>query len=213
MDDTRVDRPFDVDGEGEAPPLREEAPSQETVTEGEAKAPEGGGEGVDERAALEAKLRETEERLLRIAADFENFRKRMEREKQEYIRFANERLLRDLLPVVDDLKRALDFARKSRGENAIVSGIEIVYQGMLKVFERYGLVPVESQGRPFDPTIHEAVQTVEREDVEPGLVVEEHQTGFLLNGRVLRPALVTVSAAPEQTSPGMPIPPSEEQGE
>ncbi len=145
---------------------------------------------------------------MRVAADFENYRRRIEREKQEYVKFAHERILRDLLPIVDNLRRAMDHARAARESPVLLSGVELVTQEFEKVLERYGVTPIDALGRPFDPMVHEALQTVEVEDSQPGLVVEEIQRGYVLNGRVLRPALVSVSASPEQTSPGtrLPIP-------
>lgn len=168
-------------------------------------------EGAGSREAeLEARLRETQERLLRMAADFENYRKRIEREKQEYVKFAHERLLRDLLPVLDNLMRARQHARDARESPVLLSGLELVVGEFQKVLERYGVTGIESVGQPFDPNVHEALQTVEVEDAEPGRVVEEVQRGYLLHGRVLRPALVSVSTAPEQTAPGIRLPVSEE---
>lgn len=224
-DNGRIDRPFDRDPQGADPPEPTPPPDRPACPD----LPGGNGtppanpeetpmalespaaEEVPDRAAeLETRARETQERLLRVAADFENYRKRIEREKQEYVKFAHERLLRDLLPILDNLGRALQHARDAGESPVLLSGVELVAQEFRKVLERYGVTAIESLGRPFDPMVHEALQTVEIEDAEPGHVVEEIQRGYLLNGRVLRPALVTVSAAPEQTAPGIRLPVSDD---
>lgn len=158
-----------------------------------------GGIGID----TERELRETKERLLRLAADFENFRKRQERERQDHTRFANERLLRELLPVVDNLERAWESARRSAEAPAITAGLELILQEFLRALQRAGAEVIDALGKPFDPALHEALQQVESETVEPGNVATEILRGYTLNGRVLRPALVAVAAAPEITSPGI----------
>jgi molecular chaperone GrpE len=151
---------------------------------------------------LRAEARDNRDRMLRLAADFENYKKRNERERQEYMRFANERLLREFLPVVDNMSRAVDAARKSGESVAIVAGIDLVLQEMIKLLKKYAVEPVPAVGQVFNPAYHEALQQVESEDAPPGTVVGEIQRGYTLNGRVLRPSLVSVAAAPEVTSPG-----------
>ncbi len=206
LDDSRIDRPFDRDTPRADPsdtPGGNGAPAAgqgEATPAGEPASP---GEAADRVAELETRVREVQERLLRVAADYENYRKRIEREKQEYVKFAHERLLRDLLPIVDNLERAAQHARSTGESPVLLSGVTLVLQEFEKVLQRYGVTPIECVGRPFDPLVHEALQTVEMEGEQPGMVVEELQRGYLLNGRVLRPALVSVSAAPEQTAPGV----------
>lgn len=226
-DNGRIDRPFERDSgstnrsDGSSPspftrPPRADSPdgngappadNEETPIPGEPQVAE---EARDREAELETRVRETQERLLRVAADFENYRRRIEREKQEYVKFAHERILRDLLPIMDNLRRAMEHARVIGESPVLLSGVELVVQEFEKVLERYGVTPIDALGRPFDPMVHEALQTVEVEESEPGLVVEEIQRGYLLNGRVLRPALVSVSASPEQTSPGVHLPVSDD---
>lgn len=212
---SRIERPFDRDADGADPsgtPFEKEDVLNRGGEAAVATAAEGALEAQqpDRVADLEATLRETRERLLRVAADFENYRRRIERDKHDYIKFANERLLRDLLPVLDNLGRAAQHARETGQSPALLAGLELVIQEFLKVLERHGVTAIESLGQPFDPTVHEAFQSVELEDTQPGLVVEEIQKGYLLNGRVLRPALVSVSTAPEQTSPGTRLPVSDD---
>ena len=154
-----------------------------------------------ENIDLQRELRETKERFVRLNADFINFRKRQEREREEHTKYANERLLRDLLPVIDNLERAIESAKKAGEAAAITSGLELVVQEFLRAIKRSGAEPIEAVGKPFDPAIHEALQRVETDAVEPGYVAFEILRGYMLNGRVLRVSLVAVATGPEITSP------------
>lgn len=154
-------------------------------------------------AETERELKELRDWATRVAADFENFKKRVERERQEQWKFATERLLKELLPVLDNLQRAVGAARQSGEAPAITTGVELVAGEFLKVLKRAGVEPVVALGQPFDPAFHEALQQVETDAGEPGTVLQEVQSGYTLHGRVLRPALVTVCVPPEVTSPGV----------
>lgn len=203
-DECRVDKPFETDVSQDRAQLKEPKVNEQSGNTTEEPALSNVAEAqANQIRELEIQARETYERLLRVAADFENYRKRAEREKQEYVRFATERLVRDLLPVLDNLGRAVQHARQLGEGGPLLAGVELVLQELQKVLERYGVRPIQSSvGQPFDPSVHEALQVVEVEDMPPGQVVEEIQTGYTLNGKVIRPALVTVSTAPEQTTPG-----------
>ena len=155
---------------------------------------------------LRTEARESRDRMLRIAADFENFKKRNERERQEFMRFASERMLRDLLPVIDNLSRALESVRKAADAAAITAGLELVIQDFLRILRKNGAEPVAAVGKSFDPTVHEALHQIETDEYPPGTVIDEVQRGYLLNGRVLRPALVVVAARPEVTAPELALP-------
>jgi molecular chaperone GrpE len=148
------------------------------------------------RQQLEAKeheARTTYERLLRQAAELENFKKRTVREREDSIRFANEALIKDLLPVVDNLERAVAHAQGGGNGKPLVEGVGMVIRGLLDVLNKYGVTQIDAMGQPFDPVKHEAMAQVESEDHEPNTVIEEHHKGYLLHSRLLRPALVTVS--------------------
>lgn len=203
-DECRVDKPFETEVSQDRAQLKDPKADQQSPDTLEEPVLSNVAEAqANQIRELEIQARETYERLLRVAADFENYRKRAEREKQEYVRFANERLVRDLLPVLDNLGRAVQHARQLGEGGPLLAGVELVLQELQKVLERYGVRPIQSSvGQPFDPSVHEALQVVEVEDMPPGQVVEEIQTGYTLNGKVIRPALVTVSTAPEQTTPG-----------
>jgi len=160
-------------------------------------------------ADLERELQELRDWALRIAADFENYKKRVERERQEHWRFAGERLLREMLPVMDNLQRAMKAAESTRGIQTLISGLEMVMGDFQKLLKRAGVEEIPAEGLPFDPAVHEALQQAESDVVEPGTVLEVHQPGYTMHGRVLRPSLVTVAVRPEVTSPGQSIPEEE----
>jgi molecular chaperone GrpE len=148
------------------------------------------------RQQLEEKEQEaktTYERLLRQAAELENFKKRNAREREESIRFGNEALIKDLLPIVDNLERAVAHAQGGGNGKPLVEGVEMVIRGLLDVLSKYGVTQIEAKGQPFDPMKHEAMAQVESEDHAPNTVIEEHHKGYLLHSRLLRPALVSVS--------------------
>src|SRR5439155_19873883 len=123
--------------------------------------------------------------------------KRAARERTETIRFANERILKDLLPIVDNLERALEHARTGGDGQPLAEGVALILKGLHEVLERHGVTRIEAKGTPFDPSHHEAMAHVESDQHDPNVVVEEHQPGYRLNDRLLRPALVSVAKAPD----------------
>ncbi|MFP3870831.1 MAG: nucleotide exchange factor GrpE [Syntrophobacteria bacterium] len=145
---------------------------------------------------LETKLSEAQERVLRVAADAENFKKRLEREKQEQTRYANESFIRDLLPVIDNLERALDHSQGVSDEKSLVEGLNMTLRGFMDTLARFGCTPVEAAGKEFDPKLHEAVAQEETTEQQANVVVRELQKGYMLKDRLLRPAMVVVSTAP-----------------
>src|SRR6266581_1190056 len=152
------------------------------------------------REALEAKTLLAEEhrdRYLRAAAEFDNARKRAARERDEYTRYANESLLRELLPVLDNFERALQSARNETAAAAVTAGVELIQRELLRVLEKFGVTSFTSLGQPFDPERHEAIARVPAMGQREGTVVNETARGYMLNGRVLRPAMVTVASSPD----------------
>ncbi|MGD0264805.1 MAG: nucleotide exchange factor GrpE [Candidatus Methylomirabilota bacterium] len=148
--------------------------------------------------ALSAKAQEVDrlqDRLLRLQAEFENYKRRISREKAEFLKFAHEGLILDFLPVLDNLERALGAARAEAGSTPLLEGIEMIARLFRSVLEKAGVRPMEALGQPFDPAYHQAVAQVETSQGDAGLVVEEIQKGYLIEGRVLRPAMVKVSRA------------------
>ena len=137
------------------------------------------------------------DRFLRQSAELENFKKRTSRERDEAIRFANEYLIRDLLPVLDNLERAIAHAKEGDGGQPLVEGVEMVLKGFLNVLTRHGVAQITAVGQPFDPVKHEAMAQMETDKDLPNTVVEEHHKGYLLHDRLLRAALVSIAKAPE----------------
>ena len=147
---------------------------------------------------LEDELSETQERVLRTAADAENFKKRLQREKEEQTRYANESLMRELLPVIDNLERALEHSEAGADQGGLLEGLNMTLKGFLDTLTRFGCTPVEAAGKPFDPNFHEAVSQEESADHEPNTVLRELQKGYMLKERLLRPAMVLVSKRTSQ---------------
>jgi len=148
------------------------------------------------RQELDAKCEEVRvnyDRFVRQVAELENFKKRATREKDEAVRFANESLVRDLLPVIDNLERAVAHAQGGGNGKPLVDGVEMVLKGILDVLAKHGVAQISAVGQPFDPEKHEAMAQVESENHAPNTVIEEHHKGYLLKDRLLRPALVTVA--------------------
>ncbi len=145
-----------------------------------------------EAAAQEAK--DNHDRLLRVSADFENYKKRSAREMEGLRKFANESLIKEMLPVVDNLERAIDSSNNNGGtKNSIVEGVDMTLMEILKILEKFGVKPIESLGETFDPGFHEAVMQQESEDHAENTVLQEFQKGYMINDRLLRPAMVVVS--------------------
>lgn len=147
---------------------------------------------------LEDELSETQERVLRTAADAENFKKRLQREKEEQTRYANESFMRELLPVIDNLERALEHSEAGEDQGGLLEGLNMTLKGFLDTLTRFGCTPVEAAGKPFDPNFHEAVSQEESADHEPNTVLREFQKGYMLKERLLRPAMVLVSKRTSQ---------------
>ncbi|HWP24402.1 MAG TPA: nucleotide exchange factor GrpE [Candidatus Binatia bacterium] len=146
-----------------------------------------------EEKELEAK--NNYDRFLRQAAELENFKKRALRERDELARFANESLIKDLLPVVDNLERAIAHAAGGGNGKPLVEGVEMVLKGLLDVLAKHGVTQISAAGQSFDPAKHEAMAQVESAAHEPNTVVEELHKGYMLHDRLLRPALVSVAKA------------------
>jgi molecular chaperone GrpE len=146
----------------------------------------------------EKEVREHHDRLLRVAADFDNYKKRAAKEKEEWAKFANEDLIKSILPFVDNLERAVNHSEKTQDIQVLIEGIKLTVQQLLQTLNKFGVSPIESVGRPFDPSMHEAMMVVETNQHEPNRVVEEFQKGYLLNDRLLRAATVSVSKLPEK---------------
>ena len=157
------------------------------------------GAGEELRARLEAKEKEAAEnydRYLRAMAELENTRKRAARDKEDAIKYGNEKLIKDILPILDSLDRALhqsaDMAARNNFE-AFQQGLELIHTQILGCLERHGVVKIAAKGEAFDPDRHQALMQVETPEMESNLVVDEYESGYTLHGRLLRPSKVSVS--------------------
>ena len=153
--------------------------------------------GEDRLAALEGERDEAIDRWKRAAADFDNFRKRAARERDEYVRLANERLVKELLPILDDLERALD-AVGDHQEATVEEGVRLVHRSLASLLERNGVKQIDTEGK-FDPHVHEALLS-QPSDADEGFVIQVLQKGYSLGDKVLRPARVVVAAPKERSA-------------
>ena len=187
--------------------------NQEASQEGGAKAAESvEGQGLDTSKADSAQVevspeerveqlaRENEElqdKFVRLMADFDNFRKRATKEKSDIIQFGNEGLLKDILPIIDNIERLLTYSYGESSWKNFQEGIELLLAEVNKTLANYGVEPIEALGNAFDPNLHQAMQRSETDEVEANTVVEVFQKGYLYRGRLLRPALVVVAVPPK----------------
>lgn len=184
--------------------METEKPTQDSTTAEQTEQTETQSVGMtDEKAMLLAKLSEKEaeakenyELFVRERAELENFKRRMQREQAESFRFANEPLVRDLLPVLDNLERAVSHAQGGGNGQLLIEGVTLVVRSFVDTLEKYGVTRVSGKGELFDPAKHEAMAQVEIAEVAPNTVVDEYCPTYFLHGRLLRPALVTVAKVP-----------------
>lgn len=156
------------------------------------KLPEEGGTLEDQLAAKEKEARENWDRFLRERADLENYRKRVGREKEELLNYGNKSLLEEILPIIDNLERALAHSAVD-DQGAIIEGIRMTHAMLLTALKKFNVTPVEAVGAVFDSAYHQAMAQVPTDQYEPNTVVEEYQKGYMLKERLLRPAMVTVA--------------------
>lgn len=162
-------------------------------------------EADDPLAELEAKLesaqqeaQEAHDRFLRVSADFENYKKRLTREMEDFRKYANESLIKLLLPVVDNLERALDSVIDNKpADDPIAAGVQLTLTEILKIFEKFHVKPIESLEKPFDPGFHQAVMQEEADNHPDLTVLKELQKGYLMHGKLIRPSMVVVSKKKE----------------
>lgn len=156
---------------------------------------------VDFEAELQSAKQEAKDnydRLLRVSAEFENFKKRVTREQAELKKYANEALIKDLLSVVDNLERAIDSAaNESKDISNFLEGVKMTHQEILKILKKYHVTPIEAIGNQFDPCYHQAVTQNKTSEFPANTVIQELQRGYLIHDRLLRPAMVVVSKSPD----------------
>jgi molecular chaperone GrpE len=146
-----------------------------------------------ERDQLAAEKADLKDRLLRALADFDNFRRRAERDRSEYVQFAAMEIIRDLIPILDDFQRAM---KVETADKEYAKGIELIEQRLFETLKKAGLEPIEAAGKQFDPNLHQAVDRVQSEELPDQTVLQEYQSGYNFKGKLLRPAMVKVAVKP-----------------
>ena len=140
------------------------------------------------------KAKEYWDKILRLQADFDNSRKRLEKEKQDFVKFANEGIILELLNILDDLERTVGLAESQHQDlSSFLKGVEMILAHLYEMLKEYGVKPIEAEGKIFDPHLHEAMMQVENKEIPEHTVVEEMQKGYMLNDRVIRTSKVRVS--------------------
>ena len=152
---------------------------------------------MEEKEQSASELDEVNNKYLRLYAEFENYKKRVNKDKEELVKYGNESLLYELLPVVDNLELALKHASDDIS-TGLIEGVEITRKELMKVLEKFGVSAIEAEGKPFDPSVHHAMTQVERDDIDENIIVEEFRKGYTLRDKVLRPSLVSVSKKTDQ---------------
>jgi len=148
---------------------------------------------AEELEQLKIQAEENHQRYLRTQADFDNFRRRARQEKEDLAKYASQKLVENLVPIIDNFDRAIQSSKETQDFDALAKGIDMVFRQFEGVLQSEGVKQIESIGQPFNPEFHQAVMQVESEEHEEGIVVEELQKGYMLNDRVIRPAMVKVS--------------------
>jgi molecular chaperone GrpE len=159
-------------------------------------------DSLDEKLkAAESKAEDYYDRLLRASAEFDNYKKRTTREMRDVVRYANEKLFKELLFVVDNLERAIDAVEKDNADDdPLLQGVRLTLAEVEKILERNQVIPIKALGQTFDPNFHQAMMQEETEEQPANIVIKEMQKGYVLHDRLLRPAMVVVSkAAPKES--------------
>ena len=177
-----------------------EAPAQDTSS-----ATEESSLVTELQQALAAKADEVKglnDKYLRLAAEFDNYKRLIQRDQRDQIRFGNEQLLKELLPVVDNLERAIKASQEGGGSDILMQGVDLTLKQLTGALARFHVTPIETVGRPFDPATHQAVVSVTSENVPEQHVVDEFQRGYRLHDRILRAAMVSVATGQTDGAPG-----------
>ena len=156
----------------------------------------------DSLAAKSDEAKTNQDRYLRTVAELENYKRVSQREQRESIRYGNKSILKELLPAIDNLERAIQASKTNAGTDALIQGVELTLKQLQEAIGRFGVKPISCIGQPFDPTCQQAVTQVESSRIAPGCVVDEFQKGYLLHDRVLRAAMVSVATAPSGSDTG-----------
>lgn len=173
--------------------LEESIPNSSQTEENTADATFTDSQEQDKEKKTQEELHIYQDKYIRLAAEFENYKRRAQRDQSDAIRYANESLLKNLLSTIDNLERAIQSGKDAGASGALLDGVELTYKQFIETVGKLGVRQVSSAGEAFDPNIHQAVAHIESETAEPNTIVEEFQKGYFLHDRILRPAMVTVA--------------------
>ncbi|MDK2918290.1 MAG: molecular chaperone GrpE [Candidatus Petromonas sp.] len=201
MDNVKKTKEFNLEKENEATKgdvdSNLEAIQEELVEETNEENCERQSEPLENEEEINKYIKEIEEykdKYLRLSADFQNYKKRVEREKKEIYNYGSEKVILDILPILDNLERAIHSAENDGGENNnLKSGIEMVYKQFMDALKKHGVEVIECVGKEFDPNRHHAVMQEESQESDSNIVIEEFQRGYMLNSKVIRPSMVKVA--------------------
>ncbi len=180
-------------------PKETETPEEEALETEEAPVAEAVEEGPSELEKLQQQMSDLRNEMLLMRADTDNLRKRLQREKQDSVQFANERLIRELIPIFENLERAL--AANDTNIDSLKEGVQLTSNQVQALFKKENVETIQAIGKPFDPSIHEVLSQIESPDHDENTVIEEYSKGYRLNGRVLLPARVVTSKKPQSKEP------------
>ncbi len=176
---------------------QKDAPAKKTKSKGKSKKKDKANN--KEITQLKEQISSEKDRVLRLSAEFENYQKRKQRESDEFKKFANETIFRQLLTVVDNLERAISSTKENSDKKALIEGVELTHKEIIKLFETFSVKPVEAENKIFDPNFHQAVTQEETDKVPDNTVTQVLQKGYLLHDRLIRPAMVIVSKNKNKT--------------
>lgn len=154
---------------------------------------------VNELEKAQQEAEKAKDTMLRLAAEFENYKRRMERERSIALKYAEESLVKELLPAIDNLERAIEQGKESHNVEDLLAGVELTHKGLMAALEKFEVAPMESIGEPFDPNHHEALAMEESDDMDANSVLKEFQKGYKYKDRLIRPAKVVVAKKVEET--------------
>ncbi|MBU0730769.1 MAG: nucleotide exchange factor GrpE [Proteobacteria bacterium] len=178
MDDEAIDSSDEVKQEGDGFSEAEQAGDDERLSPLE---------------AAQEQARENHDKMLRMAAEFENSKKRLIREREAAVKYAEEYILKELLPTIDNLQRAMEQGQKTNEASALLEGVEMTFKGMIATLERFGLKPIVGKGELFDPNFHEALAMEASSEVPENVILQEYEKGYMFKDRLLRATKVVVS--------------------
>ncbi|MFQ5455110.1 MAG: nucleotide exchange factor GrpE [Nitrospirota bacterium] len=182
-----------VEDKEEKTELREDEVSSSDIVEDEGKEEDTTDDLKGDIKKKEDELKELNDKYIRLHAEFDNYKKRTLKDKIEFTKYSNESIIKDILPIIDNMERAIAHSEETEEFEKMVEGIKLINKQMIELLKKFGVTVIDSLNKHFDPSIHQAIAQREIDDKEDNIVIEESQRGYILNDRVIRPSLVIVS--------------------